>query len=66
MTEMMAFVTDNDASTNSNMTPCKLSLKSTAGSVQMFLLEVDRNFLQYTYQRTEFSPGISSCIVFTI
>lgn len=66
MTEMMAVVTDNDASTKSNVTPCKLGLKSIVGSVQMFLLEADRNFLQYTYTRTELSPGISSCVVFTI
>lgn len=50
MTERMAVVTDNYASTKSKMTPCKLKLKSTAGAVQMFLLEIDSNFYNiYTH-----------------
>lgn len=44
MAERIAVVTDNDASTKSKMTPCKLKLKSTAEAVQMFLLEIDSNF----------------------
>lgn len=66
MTELIAIVTDNDAITKSNISPCKLRLKSAVGSVQMFLMQVERHFLQYTYPRAEFSPGISSCVVFTI
>lgn len=57
----MAVLTDNDVSTKSNITSCKRRLKFRAESVQMFLLKVDRNFLQNTYPRADFCPGISSC-----
>lgn len=63
MTATMEVVTDNDAHTKSSMTPCKLRLKSVAGSVQISAGSWQEFLAICIFKDRVYSSGICRCVV---